>query len=200
LGAAVFRDPAALRDLEAIVHPAVAAETARRLAACTRPVAVVEAIKLIEAGMAAGYDAVWVVTADRATQIERLVSTRGLTAAEAELRIDAQPPAEEKLAYAQVVIDNSGTLSTTREQVHHAWGAIPGLVPEAMSTLGETSAVCRWLALHPRLAAWLALAVAMVGLLLWAARGETLSLGQLAGLAIAAAALAGVSIGIIGGD
>jgi dephospho-CoA kinase len=96
LGALVFADPAALADLEAIVHPAVLAETARRLAACTRPVAVVEAIKVIEAGMAADYDAVWVVTADRDTRSSVWCPPARLSEAEAALRARRQSPVEEK--------------------------------------------------------------------------------------------------------
>ncbi len=121
LGAIVFRDPAALRRLEDIVHPAVRAA----MRACTRrsqaPVVVYEAIKLLESGAAEDCDAVWVVTCPRAVQVERLMRTRGLSRAEAELRIDAQPPPEEKLARADVVITNDGSLEETRQQVERAW-------------------------------------------------------------------------------
>ena len=81
LGDIVFRDPAALARLEAAVHPAVIQEVGRRIAATDAAVVVVEAIKLIEAGMHRAYDALWVVTAPRDLQIKRLVSTRGLTPA-----------------------------------------------------------------------------------------------------------------------
>jgi dephospho-CoA kinase len=60
LGAIVFRDPAALRQLETLVHPATAAEVDRRIAQAVEPVVVVEAIKLIEAGMHRRYHALWV--------------------------------------------------------------------------------------------------------------------------------------------
>lgn len=63
LGAIVFRDPAALASLEAAVHPAAIAEIDRRIAAAAEPAVVIEAIKLIEAGMHRNYDALWVVTA-----------------------------------------------------------------------------------------------------------------------------------------
>jgi dephospho-CoA kinase len=121
LGAIVFRDPEALRDLEEIVHPAVIAETLRRLSACTADVAVIEAIKLLEAGMHRYCDAVWVVTASRAQQMERLMRTRGLTEAEAALRIDAQPSQGIKIAHADVIIDNSAGIESTRAQVIAAW-------------------------------------------------------------------------------
>jgi dephospho-CoA kinase len=121
LGDIVFRDAAALRRLEAAVHPATIAEVARRIAGATEPVVVVEAIKLIEAGMHRDYDALWVVTAPRSLQIARLVATRGLSEAEAALRVDAQPPQEEKVALADTVIVNDGGLDELREKVEAAW-------------------------------------------------------------------------------
>jgi len=124
LGAIVFADAQALRDLEQILHPGVRPRIRARFAAAQRPVVVVEAIKLLEVGLYLETDAVWVVTADRDTQIERLMETRGLTRAEAETRVDAQPPQSEKVARADVVIDNSGDLAHTREQVVAAWEAV----------------------------------------------------------------------------
>lgn len=121
LGAIVFRDPAALRRLEAAVHPATIAEVARRIDRAGEPLVVVEAIKLIEAGMHRGYDALWVVTAPRQVQIARLVAGRGLTEAEAAQRVDAQPPQEEKAARADLVLVNDGDLEALREKVKAAW-------------------------------------------------------------------------------
>ena len=124
LGAIVFRDPSALQRLEAAVHPATIAEVTRRIAQASTRVVVVEAIKLIEAGMHRGYDALWVVTAPRSLQIERLVSTRGLTEEAAALRVDSQPPQEEKAAVADLVIANDGDLDALREKVEAAWSEI----------------------------------------------------------------------------
>ncbi len=124
LGAIVFADPAALRDLEAILHPAVRARIRARFAAAERPVVVVEAIKLLEGGLYLEVDAVWVVTATREVQLLRLMRLRGLTRAEAETRVDAQAPQAEKVVRADVVIDNSDGLDRTREQVLAAWRAI----------------------------------------------------------------------------
>jgi dephospho-CoA kinase len=129
LGGIVFADPEALRDLERIVHPAVVQETLRLLAQNDRPVAVIEAIKLLEAEMHRYCQAVWVVTCRREQQLERLMHTRHLSLAEAELRVAAQPPAEEKVARADVVIDNSNGLEETWQQVLRAWNAIPGVAP-----------------------------------------------------------------------
>jgi dephospho-CoA kinase len=125
LGQIVFSDPAALARLEAIVHPAVAQRIQQVVADAQAPVVVIEAIKLLEAGLSVQLcDTVWVVTTPRAVQIQRLMATRGLSEAEAILRIDAQPPQEEKIARADVVIDNSGSLDDVRRQVENAWLSI----------------------------------------------------------------------------
>lgn len=122
LGAIVFRDPDALRDLEAIVHPAVLAEIHRRIQAGPEaPAIVIEAIKLIESGFARACDTLWVVTCSEAEQVRRLMIERGLTEEEARVRIRAQPPQEEKIRHAHVIIDNSGDLEATRRQVEQAW-------------------------------------------------------------------------------
>lgn len=124
LGAIVFADPAALRDLEAILHPGVRAEIRRRLAATTAPIIVVDAIKLIESGITPELDALWVVTCPRAEQIGRLTAERGLTVEQAERRIDAQSPQEEKARQATVVLDNSGTPDDLERQVEAALAAL----------------------------------------------------------------------------
>jgi len=121
LGAIVFRDLAALRRLEAAVHPATIAQVGQSIVQATEPVVVVEAIKLIEAGMHRSYDALWVVTAPRPVQIARLVATRGLDEAEAALRVDAQPPQGEKAVLADIVLVNDGDLAALRERVKVAW-------------------------------------------------------------------------------
>jgi dephospho-CoA kinase len=120
LGAIVFADPAALRDLEAILHPGVRAEIRRRMAASTAPLLVVDAIKLLESGLAREMDAVWVVTCPRAEQLRRLMTERGLPAEQAEARVSAQGSQEEKVRQATVVIDNGGTLAETERQVEAA--------------------------------------------------------------------------------
>jgi len=125
LGDIVFRDRAALADLEAITHPAARKLAEERIAQSKRRVVVLEAIKLIEAGWSRRVDSIWVVTCRRDQQIQRLKQSRGLSQAEAELRIDAQPSPAEKLKMADVVIDNSGSLEETRRQVEAAWARIP---------------------------------------------------------------------------
>jgi dephospho-CoA kinase len=133
LGAQVFSDPEALDRLEAIVHPAVGLEIERRLSdlqrarptSALRTVAVVEAIKLIEAGLHKRCNALWVVTSRPEVQLERLTRTRGLSEADARLRIEAQAPQSEKAALADVLIENNGTLDSLREQVKRQWDQLP---------------------------------------------------------------------------
>ncbi|MCX7622943.1 MAG: dephospho-CoA kinase [Thermomicrobium sp.] len=124
LGAIVFRDPVALRRLEAITHPAIVAEIRRRVARSDRPVVVIDAIKLFEASLARDCDEVWVVTCRPEQQLARLMARNGLSEEEALARIRAQPPQEEKVARADRVIDNSGSLEETQRQVHALWREI----------------------------------------------------------------------------
>jgi dephospho-CoA kinase len=132
LGRIVFGDPAALKTLESIVHPATrqailgwlhGRDAAAQAAQC-RDIAVVDAIKLIEAGYPAFCDAVWVVVCDEAVQLRRLVELRGMSETDARQRIAAQPPQSAKVEVADVVIDNSGTIEETRRQVTTAWERI----------------------------------------------------------------------------
>ena len=125
LGAKVFGDAAALRDLNAIIHPLVRKEVARRLldAARARPdaVVVVEAALMTETGWTGGAGTLWVVVADPATAVRRLVRDRAMSESEAQLRISAQATNEARRAYADVVIENDGTLDELAEAVDEAW-------------------------------------------------------------------------------
>jgi dephospho-CoA kinase len=91
------------------------------VATSERDVIVVDAIKLIEGGYAREVDSLWVVTCPRAAQVERLVASRGLTAEEAALRIDAQGPQEDKARLADVVIHNDGTREALEARVRRAY-------------------------------------------------------------------------------
>jgi dephospho-CoA kinase len=126
LAGTVFRDPEALRNLEAILHPEVRRLAEARIAASERPVVVLEAIKLIESGWHERADSVWVVTCAREQQIRRLMETRGMERGDAETRVDAQAPPEDKVRHADVVIDNSGSIEEARTQVEAAWGTMIG--------------------------------------------------------------------------
>lgn len=116
LGARVFADPEARRALEAIVHPrireAFEAELARIRAEDPHAVVVYDAPLLIEAGAHRAVDRVIVVAVDEATQLKRLMARDALTLAEARARLAAQLPLEERLQYADEVVD--GTLPPAR--------------------------------------------------------------------------------------
>ena len=131
LGAIVFADSQLLARLESIVHPDVLAYARRLISSSTAPVVVLEAIKLLESGMARRMcNSIWVVVAPREVQIRRLTERRGLSYREAALRVDAQPPQDEKVAQADVVIDNGGDIETTLIQVRRAWNELD--LPQAV--------------------------------------------------------------------
>lgn len=121
LGQLVFSDPEALARLEAIVHPPTLMEIERRISASPSDVMVIEAIKLFQSGLADRCHTVWATTCRREQQIERLVQGREISEREARWRVEAQRPQEERAARADVIIDNSGSLSETWKQVLEAW-------------------------------------------------------------------------------
>jgi dephospho-CoA kinase len=120
LAGIVFGDPAALTDLESLLHPAVLAETRSWLAASGAAVVAVEAVKLIEGGMADLVDEVWLVTCAAPRRRERLLA-RGWSDAETRRRMAAGTPLAPRLARADVVIDNSGPWPATAVQLAAAW-------------------------------------------------------------------------------
>ena len=125
LGAIVFRDPAALKQLNAIVHPLIYAEVDRRIRSLrgsnfVLPI-VVEAAILIEANWLPLVDEVWLVIAGKDAVIERLSSQRGLSAEEVSRRVDAQLNDAERRKFADVVIENSGSVDELRRRVTSAW-------------------------------------------------------------------------------
>ncbi len=121
LGSLVFRDPAAMKELEAIVHPLVrqAVDVLGRRA--TQQVVVIEAIKLLEGDLRKGCDSIWVTYAPPVVQIERLTRKRGISRDEALQRINAQAPQTSKLEAADVVIRNIGSYDDLWKQVTQAW-------------------------------------------------------------------------------
>lgn len=125
LGALVFADPSARARLNAIVHPLIYAEIARRIAThrsmhVPQPV-VVEAAILIEANWGPLVDEVWLVVASRATVIDRVAAQRGLSAGEIEARIDAQLSDDARRRIAHQVIENRGSLDDLRAVVDDLW-------------------------------------------------------------------------------
>ncbi|MDD9350588.1 dephospho-CoA kinase [Mumia sp.] len=131
LGALVFSDLSARRDLEDIVHPLVRARGAD-LEAQAGPDAVVvhDVPLLVETGQASRFDLVVVVDAPVEVQIERLVTQRGMSREEAASRIAAQASRDDRLAAADVVIDNTGSLDDLAREVEQLWTTL--LSPEAV--------------------------------------------------------------------
>ncbi len=118
MGAIVFADEEARRKLEAIIHPRVRERGARMEAEAGPDAVVVHDIPLLaETGQASAFDAVLVVDVPVATQVERMVTLRGMSREEAEARIAAQATREDRLAVATHVIDNTGTIEDLRERV-----------------------------------------------------------------------------------
>lgn len=131
LGARVFGDPAALTELERITHPAVHLAVAEQLRDVPADaVAVIDAVKLLEGGMGATCDQVWLVVCDPAEERRRLLEDRGMSAAEADARLAAQPDNDARRSRVQVVIDNSGALAATRAQVEAAWARYQAQIAE----------------------------------------------------------------------
>jgi dephospho-CoA kinase len=125
LGPIVFADPAALKRLNAIVHPKMFARMGEMVAAMrrggeTRPI-VIEAAILIEANWQPLFDEIWLVTAARECVIERVERDRGLKPEQTEARIRAQLSDEERRKYATSVIRNDGTLEELRAAVTRLW-------------------------------------------------------------------------------
>jgi dephospho-CoA kinase len=112
----VFRDAAARRDLEAIVHPAVRHATDSWFATLDRqqhPFAIADIPLLYEAGRARDFDRVIAVLCDSATQLQRLMRRDSLSEIEARQRIAAQWPLEEKRRRADYIIETDGSYEET---------------------------------------------------------------------------------------
>lgn len=153
LGAIVFRDEAARARLGAIVHPPVIAEMMRRAKAALDagdPLVILDIPLLFEgrisgrgSGALMDFDETVLVWVRRDVQIERTMARDGCSAEEAERRIAAQLPIDEKRALADRVIDNSGSLEQTRSQVValvKAWtGGALGASSDGASSASDAS-------------------------------------------------------------
>lgn len=124
LGRAVFGDPAALADLEAITHPAIWERTAQRFAEAEgagAAVAVHDMPLIVEKGMAPEYHLVLVVDTAEEVRLGRLVADRGMTEEEARSRIAAQATDGQRRAVADVLLDNNGTPEDLVAAVDRLW-------------------------------------------------------------------------------
>jgi len=128
MAARAFTDPAAKRELEAIVHPAVAAAVLEQLQAesGTDHIVVYDTALLVETS-AGEHGAVIVVDVDPAVALERLVVQRGMDEGDARNRMASQVGRDERRAVADRVIDNSGTLAELQAQVDDVWGWLRSL-------------------------------------------------------------------------
>lgn len=129
LGARVFGDPAALRRLNAIVHPLIGLAVRDWLLEAqalprTTPI-VVEAAVLMEAGWQF-FDEVWVVLVDPETAVARVAASRGMTPDEVRQRLAVQMSNAERARRATRVIENDGTVEDLRARVEDAWRAAAG--------------------------------------------------------------------------
>lgn len=129
LGDRVFGDEAAIARLNAIVHPAVRAESARRFAEAfgDDPAAVVvyDVPLLVEARVEDPWELVIVAHAPAEVRARRLVELRGLSPEEAAARIASQVSDDARLRIADVVIDTAGTLEQTLRQTDELWSRLP---------------------------------------------------------------------------
>jgi dephospho-CoA kinase len=139
LGGVVFRDAALRRRLEQIVQPPVVAEMVRRAQAAVEAneALVVMDVPLLFEGKKSGrgsaavmeYETTVCIWVDREVQIERTMLRDGSTRSEAERRVAAQLPIDEKRAMADHVIDNSGSPEDTRAQVEALYASLTGAAP-----------------------------------------------------------------------
>jgi dephospho-CoA kinase len=121
----VFADPAARRDLERIVHPAVRARAVELERAAGSAAVVVHVIPLlVETGQQWNFDLVITIDVDHETQIQRMMARNGFSRAEAESRIAAQAAREDRRAAADVVLDNSGDVAQLKDQIDALWAVL----------------------------------------------------------------------------
>ncbi|MET9360848.1 dephospho-CoA kinase [Streptomyces sp. NPDC006632] len=125
LGGIVFSDPEKLATLNKIVHPLVGARSAALESTAGPDSVVIHDVPLLtENGLAALYDLIVVVDASPETQLDRLVRLRGMTSDEARARMAAQADRAQRLAVADLVIDNDGALAALEPQVRKVWAEL----------------------------------------------------------------------------
>lgn len=134
LGDIVFADEQKLQTLNSIVHPRVG-ERMRELEDAAGPgQVVVHDVPLIaENGLASNYDLVVVVDVPPRIQLDRLVRLRGMSREQAQARVAAQASRDQRLAIADIVVDNSGSLAELDRQVGELWAELRRRVVPAPS-------------------------------------------------------------------
>lgn len=140
LGARVFNEEGALERLEGILHPAVEEDLRAQVSASTAPVVVIEAIKLLEAGLSRSLcDRVWVTVCTRRQQFARLAASRGMLPEQVQRRLAVQMPVREMAAQADRLVDTGGTIAATRLVVLGAWVELGLPLPKARIRPGTHS-------------------------------------------------------------
>ena len=126
LASIVFADPAARRDLEAIVHPEVRRRFAEGSEAYrdTDRIVIFSAPLLVETGMHSAFDVLVVVSASTATQIDRLMRDRGMSEDTVRSRIAAQATPEARAEVADVLMDNEGSLEELEQRDERLWSEL----------------------------------------------------------------------------
>lgn len=138
LGQIVFSNPLELGKLEKIVHPKVFELGRQEITEVESPVVILEAIKLLEAGlMVTLCDEVWVVTSSFANQFRRLLDSRAMNEERARQIINIQPPQAAKVNQADRVIDNNGSLDELYAQLDEIWKDLMQRYPARMKALAE---------------------------------------------------------------
>jgi dephospho-CoA kinase len=113
----VFSDPDARRDLEAILHPLIRAEMDRSAAVAVGPYIVMAIPLLIEGGARDRVDRILVVDVDEAVQLQRVMARDHCSAEQAQAILDSQAPRSARLAVADDVLPNGGTVTELRQAV-----------------------------------------------------------------------------------
>jgi dephospho-CoA kinase len=116
LGALVFNDERARKDLEAILHPLVKARTAELIAAATEDIVIYTVPLLVEAKVDHNFDYVVTVEAPESERIDRLIATRGMTREQATARIKAQASAAERANHAHCILNSNQPLKALIKQ------------------------------------------------------------------------------------
>lgn len=117
VGERIFADPHARAVLEGIIHPQIAAKRDEMVANHTGQVVIHDIPLLFETGMAGSFDEIVVIHTPAVIRVQRLIHDRQMPAADAWQRINAQISDEERLAKADTVIMNTGTLEALADQV-----------------------------------------------------------------------------------
>tara|TARA_Y100000817_G_scaffold296295_1_gene271716 strand:- start:662 stop:1264 length:603 start_codon:yes stop_codon:yes gene_type:complete len=122
LGSIVFSDKSEMGNLNSIMHPLIYEEIKRLISDLPEKIIViVEAAVLIEAGWQDLFDQIWVVSSDPENVISRLITRNGLTREESLKRINSQMSLENRLKYADVIVENNGDTNSLSSKIKGLW-------------------------------------------------------------------------------